>query len=101
MLLLEVSFDREKCRPGVERIENCLDEQNVRAAVEQATDLIGVGNDQFIVSDAARGGIVYVSRNRGSPRRWAERAGHETGATGLCGHDGIGGTTGAFGASFA
>jgi len=45
-----------------ERIENGFDQENIRASIQQAADLLGVRGHQFVISPPARRGAVDVGR---------------------------------------
>ena len=73
--LLEAGEDRGL---GVQGVENGLDEENVRAAIDEPLDLLAIGDAEFVEADRAEAWIVDVGRERGGPVRGPERAGHET-----------------------
>ena len=52
------------CGLGVERVEDRLDQKQVRAAVEQPPHLLGVGLAQLIEGDGAEARIAHVRRDR-------------------------------------
>ena len=81
-LLLEERLEREDRRLGVERVEDGLDQQQVRAPVDQAAGLLEVGRDQLVEADVAGSGVVDVGRDRGRLVRGAERPGHPARALG-------------------
>ena len=65
---------------GVERVEDGFDQQQVRAAVDQAFDLLAIGGAQLVEADGAEAGIAHVRRDRRRAVGRAERAGDETAA---------------------
>ena len=75
-------------RLGVERVEDGLDQQRIDAAVEQAADLLGIGDAQRVEGDGAKAGIGHVGRNRGGAVGRPDRAGDETLAAVLVLRDG-------------
>ena len=52
----------EDRRLGVQRVENGLDEDEVGAAVDEPSDLLAVGEAQFIEGHRAEAGIVDIRR---------------------------------------
>ena len=72
--LLEAGEDRGL---GVQGVENGLDEENVRAAIDEPLDLLAIGDAEFVEADRAEAWIVDVGRERGGAVRGPERAGHE------------------------
>ncbi len=69
--LLEQRLQREDRRLGVQGVEDRLDQQHVRAAVDQAAGLAAVGLDELVEGDVAGARVVHVGRDR---RRLAGRA---------------------------
>ena len=67
----------EDRRLGVERVEDRLDQDQVGAAVDQAIDLLAIGDAQFVEGDRAIAGIVDVRRHRGGAVGRPDRAGDE------------------------
>ena len=67
----------EDRRLGVERVENGLDQDEVGAAVDEAADLLAVGDAQLVEGDRAEAGIVDVGRQRSGAVRRPQRAGDE------------------------
>jgi len=57
---IEFLLDGKERRLGVERVEDRLDKQNVRAAVDQSPCLFGVRFDQFHERDTARARVVDI-----------------------------------------
>ncbi len=62
---------------GGERVEDGLDEQHVGAAVEQAADLVAVGQAQVVERGGAEGRIVDLGRQRQRLVGRPDGAGHE------------------------
>ncbi len=76
----------EDGRLGVQRVEDRFDQDEVGAAVDQAADLLAVGDAQFIERDRAVARIADVGRQRRRAIGGPERAGHEaTAPVGLFG----------------
>ncbi|CAB4945373.1 unannotated protein [freshwater metagenome] len=75
LLLLEQRLDGEDRRLGVEGVEDRLDHQQVRAAVDEAARGDEVGLGELVEADVARARVVDVGRDRGRTRRGAERTG--------------------------
>ena len=67
----------ENGRLGVQRVEDRLDQDEVGAAVDQAADLLGVGDLEVVEGDGAVARIVDVGRQRGRAVGGPERAGDE------------------------
>ncbi len=63
--LLEQRLEGEDRGLGVERVEDRLDEQQVRAAVDQAVGLLEIGVDQLDEGDVAGARVVDVRGDRG------------------------------------
>ncbi len=61
---IESLLDRKECGLRVQRIEDGLDHQNVRAALDQADGGVPVGRGKIVEGDVAERGIVDVGRNR-------------------------------------
>ena len=76
-MLLEMLFDREQRGLGVERVEDGLDHQQIRAAIQQAADGLAITLHQLIETDVARAGIVHVRRDRSGTRGRSQHAGDE------------------------
>ena len=74
---LEHFFGGENGRLGVERVENGFDQDDVDAAIQQAVQLLYIGDPQFVEGDVARARVVHVRRDRGGLGLGAQRAGHE------------------------
>ena len=72
---LEAGEDR---RLGVERVEDGLDQDQVGAAVDQAAQLLAIGDAEVIEGDGAIARIVDVGRDRRGAVGRSERAGDET-----------------------
>ncbi len=73
---------------GVERVEYGLDEENLRAAVDQPPDLLAIGDAKLVEADRAEARIVDVGRQRGSAVGRSESARDETApSVGLFGLD--------------
>ena len=70
----------EDRRLGVQRVEDRLDQNEVGAAVDQAADLLAVGDAQIVERDGAIAGVVDVGRQRRGAIGRAERAGDEAAA---------------------
>ena len=62
---------------GVQRVEDGLDQDEVGAAVDQAADLLAVGDAQIVEGDGAVAGIVDVGRQGRRAVGRPERAGDE------------------------
>jgi hypothetical protein len=60
--LLEKLLDGEERRLGVQRVEDGLDQHEVRAAFDQARVCFAIGGHQFVEGDVAEAGIVDVRR---------------------------------------
>ena len=90
--LFEVAVDRMQRRLGVERVEDRLDQEQVHAPIEEASDLIVVGRLQLVEGDAAGTGIVDVTRDRSGAVGRPERARDPHDPPVLPGHRTIGGT---------
>lgn len=56
----EELFDGEQRRFGVERVEDCFDEQDVGAAIGQAANRLAVVLDQFVKAGVAKARVVRV-----------------------------------------
>ena len=67
-------------RLGVERVEDRLDEQQVRAAGDQPSGGLVVRLDQLLERHVARGGVVDVRRDGARPVGGAHRPGRRTAA---------------------
>ena len=65
---------------GVQRVEDRLDEQQVRAAFDEAERRLAIGVAQLIERDRAKAGIAHVGRDRRRAVGGAERAGDEAAA---------------------
>ena len=63
---------------GVQRVEDGLDEEDVRAAVDETLDLLAIGDAELIEADRAEARIVDVRRKRRGSVRRPQRAGDET-----------------------
>ena len=75
---LEVRFQREQGGLAVQRVEDRLDEKEIRSALRQSIDRLAVGRDQLIEADIARARIVDVGRNRRRSVGGTQRAGDES-----------------------
>ena len=80
---------------GVERVEDGFDQQHIRAAVEQAVDLLAIGLAQIVEGDGAIAGVGNVGRDRGGAVGRAQCAGDET-RLAVLGADALGGGAGEF-----
>ncbi len=76
-LLGEYLFRREDRRLGVQRVEDGLDQDDVGAAVDQAAQLLAIGEPEIIEGCRAIAGIVDVGRDGRGPVGRPERAGDE------------------------
>ena len=76
-LLVEDFLGGEDRRLGVQRVEDRLDQDDVGAAVDQAAQLLAIGDAQIVEGDGAVAGIVDVGRDRGGAVGRPERAGDE------------------------
>ncbi len=70
--------DRVERGLGVQRVEYGFDQQQIRAAVEQAVDLLAVGGAQVVEGHCAVAGIADVRRDRGGAVGRAECARDKT-----------------------
>ena len=75
--LLERVFDADDGRLGVERVEDGFEQQDVRAAVDQAERLFGVGRAHLVEGGGAERRVVDVRRDRERAIGRAHRAGDE------------------------
>ena len=73
-VVLEHRLHREDRGLGVEGVEDRLDEEQVRAALEQAAGRLGVRLDQLVEADVAGTGVVDVGRDGRRAGRRAEGA---------------------------
>ena len=80
--LLEDVLDGEDAGLGVQGVENRLEQQNVRAAVNQAAHLFLVGEPERVERRRAEGRIVDIGRDRQGPVGRTERSGDEPRAIG-------------------
>ena len=69
---VKIKFNREQRGLGIERIKNGFDQQNIRAAVQQALDGFGVSRHQLIETGIAITGVVHIRRNAGGAIGGAE-----------------------------
>ena len=60
VVLLEIFLDREECRLRIERVENRLNQQDVRAAIQQTVDLLAIRSNKLVISYATCRRIVNV-----------------------------------------
>ena len=81
--LLEDAFDGVEGGLGVEGVECGLDEEDVRAAVEQAACGFGVGGDKLVEGDVAVAGVVHVGGDGERLVGGAEASGDEAGLVGI------------------
>ena len=65
----------------VQGVEDGLDEENVRAAVDEASDLLAIGDAEFVEADRAEAGIVDVRREGRRSIRRTQRASDEAAAS--------------------
>ena len=70
----EASEDR---RLGVERVEDGFDQEDVRAAVDEPSDLLAIGDAELVEADRAETRIVDVRGKRGRAVRRPQSAGDE------------------------
>ena len=63
---------------GVQRVENRLDEENIRAAVDETLDLLAIGDAELVEADRAETRIVDVGRKRRGSVGRPQRASDET-----------------------
>ena len=80
--VLKELVDGEQRRLGIERVEDGLDQEHIRATFEQRLALFVVRVAQLIEADVARARVVHVRRDAGRLGRRAEGAGHEARALG-------------------
>ncbi len=80
---VEQFVDREQCGLRVQRVEDRLDHEQVRAAIEQAARGFGVVVDQFLERHVAEARIVDVGRDRCSATGRAEHADREARSRGI------------------
>ena len=76
---VEVPPHRVDGRLGVQGVEYRLDQNDVRAAVDQAADRLGIGGRQGVERNVPETGIVHVGRDRRRSIGRAESAGDEPG----------------------
>ncbi len=60
IVLIEDLLAGDDSRLGVEGIENGLDQQQVHAALDQASRRLGIGLHQLVEGDVARAGVIDV-----------------------------------------
>ncbi len=76
-IVLEHLLHGEDRRLGIERVEDGLDQDQVGAALDQATGGLDVVFHQFVEGDVAVAGVVDVRGDRAGPAGRAEHAGDE------------------------
>ena len=81
-VLLEQRLEGEDRGLGVEGVEDGLDEQEVRASVDEAPRLVEVRRHQLVVRHVAGAGVVDVGADRGGPVGRTQGSGHEPRALG-------------------
>ena len=79
ILLLEHRFDCKHCRLGVEGIEDGLDQNEIRTAVDQSFYSLGIIGNQLIECDSAGARIIHINRNRRCFLIGTQHAGHKAG----------------------
>ena len=62
---------------GVQRVEDGLDQQEVRAAIDETLDLLAIGDAEVVEADRAEAGIVDVGRKRSGAVGRPKSAGDE------------------------
>ena len=67
----------EQRRLGVQGVEDRLDDQNIRAALDQRGCRLGIGLAQIVEAHRAKARIIDVGRNRGGAIGRPQRAGDE------------------------
>ena len=67
---------------NIQRIEGCLDKQQVHTTLNKSLDLLGIGTLQHIEIDCSHSRIIHLGRHRGSLTRRANRTRHKTGTLG-------------------
>ncbi len=77
LVLLEMALDGEQCGLGVQCVEDGLDHQDIRAAIQQAAHGLGVAFHQLVEGNVTRAGIVHVRRDGGCFSGRAEHARNE------------------------
>ncbi len=77
LVLLEDLLNRHQRRLGVQRVEDCFHEEEIRAAFYQGADLIQVCLFHLIKSHHAKARVVRVGRVRERHRQRSDGAGHE------------------------
>ena len=60
---LETLFAGENRRLRIQRIEDRLNQNDVGATIDQAVDLLAIGEAQIVKADSTIAGIVDVRRN--------------------------------------
>ena len=76
--IVEKLFNGEERCFEIQRVEGCLRQKDVHAAIYQAAHLLVVRGDQLIERGSAERRIVDVGGERGGAVRRADRSGHET-----------------------
>jgi hypothetical protein len=64
-VILKILIDSEEGGLGIERIEDGLDQQQVRTAFEQTTHGLGISDHQLLEGDVAKTEIIDIRRDRG------------------------------------
>ncbi len=77
---LEQPLDGEHRRLGVQRVEDGLDQQEIRPAVQQRAGLLAIGGGEFVERGGAEAGIIDVRRDRGGAVGRPDGAGDEAAA---------------------
>ena len=70
-------IDGGKRRLGVQGVEDRLDDQNIRAALDQRGCRLGIGRAQIVEAHRAKARIIDVGRNRGGAIGRPQGAGDE------------------------
>ena len=81
--LIEQGLDGEDGGLGIERIEDRLDEQDVRTALDEPGRRLTIGGLELLPRDAAGGGIAHVRAHRRGPVGRAKRTRDVAGAARL------------------
>ena len=75
--LLKNAVNGKQRRLGVERVEDCLDDQKIGAAFDQRVGRFSIGRAQIVEAHRAKARIVDVGRNRGGAVGRPQGAGDE------------------------
>src|SRR5918999_240183 len=89
-VILEILIDSEESGLGIERIEDGLDQQQIRTALEQTTHGLGISDHQLLEGDVAKTGVIDIRRDRGGTVGRPQSTGYEPRLSGIFGFDLIG-----------